>query len=540
MKSNFLHIVIICLIATFSSLAQQRVETQVDTTAIKLGDTFLYTIKTQGNAGSRVTFPATEQIGHFSVVESLPIDTINSDNTQELIKKYYLTQFDPGDYTIPAVPVIVDAKMFHTDSIQIHVQDVEVDTIKKPLFEIKNISKEGASFSTYWYYILFVVFAIILGIAIYWYIKRQQDKNLTEDDKYKTPFEKAVKKLKKLEEKKNWNRGDAKPYYSDMSIITRSFIEETFGISAKELTTFEIITILKATLNDKNIKLDPNIIKDLKRVLEAADLVKFAKSQPTEGEITADTTKIQQIVDDINTAYPISAATQTELIRLREERKKKKKRIRIWIPTIVTSVLIVITGIVYLVNITSEEDYHWFTFNNTKKLMNKEWITSTYGTDPGLTISTPDVLTRKNEPVLEQTKPDGVTSINQFRFGVLEDPIHIVLNNIVTTNEFKYSQKELITYSISLLTQNNKTDNMEFKDEEFENANGITGTKVKGSFTFKNSENKKEEKIAFQGVLVGHGENKDQAWVFYLADDENAPALVERIFDSILYKQEQK
>lgn len=540
MKSNFLHIVIIFIVATFSSLAQNKIETSVDTTSIKLGDTFLYTIKAHAKAGTLVTFPATEQLGHFDVVESFPIDTINSDNTQELIKKYHLTQFEAGDFSVPAMPVIMDAKLFHTDSIKIHVQDVEVDTLKQPLYEIKNISKEGASFSTSWYYIMFIVLAIFLGIGIYWYIKRQQDKNLTEDDKYKTPFEKAVKKLKKLEEKKNWNRGDAKPYYSDMSIITRNFLEETFGISAKELTTFEIITILNATLNDKEINIDPAIIKDLKIVLESADLVKFAKSQPTDGEITADTSKIQEVVDSINTAYPISAATQSELIRLREERKKKKKRIRIWIPTVITVGLMIITGVVYLVNTSTEEDYHWFTFNNTKKLLNKEWITSTYGTEPGLTISTPDVLVRYNEPVLEQTKPDGISALNQFKFGIMEDPTHIVLNNVVTTKEYKYSKKELITYSISLLTQNNKIDNLEYKDEEFENANGVLGTKVKGSFKFKNTENHKDEQVIFQGILTDNGANKDQVWIFYLAEDDNAPALVDRVFDSVLYKQQER
>lgn len=540
MKSNFLHIVIIFIVATFSSLAQNKIETSVDTTSIKLGDTFLYTIKAHTKAGTLVTFPATEQLGHFDVVESFPIDTINSDNTQELIKKYHLTQFEAGDFSVPAMPVIMDAKLFHTDSIKIHVQDVEVDTLKQPLYEIKNISKEGASFSTTWYYIMFIVLAIFLGLGIYWYIKRQQDKNLTEDDKYKTPFEKAVKKLKKLEEKKNWNRGDAKPYYSDMSIITRNFLEETFGISAKELTTFEIITILNATLNDKEINIDPAIIKDLKIVLESADLVKFAKSQPTDGEITADTSKIQEVVDNINTAYPISAATQSELIRLREERKKKKKRIRIWIPTVITVGLMIITGVVYLVNTSTEEDYHWFTFNNTKKLLNKEWITSTYGTAPGLTISTPDVLVRYNEPVLEQTKPDGISALNQFKFGIMEDPTHIVLNNVVTTKEYKYSKKELITYSISLLTQNNKIDNLEYKDEEFENANGVLGTKVKGSFKFKNTENHKDEQVIFQGILTDNGANKDQVWIFYLAEDDNAPALVDRVFDSVLYKQQER
>lgn len=540
MKSNFLHIIVVLLLSTISSLAQTPIETVVDTNNIKIGDTFLYTIKAHTKQGAHITFPETNEIGHFNVVESFPTDTIIDNDTQELIKKYHLTMFDEGAFTVPQLPIIVNSQVFHTDSIQMQIQGVEVDTIKQPLYDIKNISTEGASFSTNWYYILFLIASILVGFALFLYIKKQQDKNLTEDDKYKTPFEKAVKKLKKLEEKKNWNRGDAKPYYSDMTNIARGFIEDTFGISAKELTTFEIITILKSTLNEKKVKIKPEIIKDLKRILETADLVKFAKSQPDEGQITADTSKIQQVVDEINIAYPISAATQTERIRLREERKLKKKRFRIWVPISTSFVLMLLCGIVYIVNTSSEEEYTWFTFNNSKKLLGKEWITSTYGSDPGITVSTPKVLLRKNEPIIQETKPEGVESIQQFKYETLEDPLHIVLSNVVTTKEYKYTDKELITYAITAMTQNNKVDDLQYKDESFENANGIVGTKIVGSFLFQNPNNKKEEKISFEGILTQHGINKDIVWVFYLEEDTIAPQIVNRIFDSILYKQEQK
>lgn len=540
MKSNFLYTIAFLLLSALTSLAQTPIETIVDTNNIKIGDTFLYTIKAHTKQGAHITFPETNEIGRFDVVETFPTDTIIDNDTQELIKKYHLTMFDEGAFSVPQLPIIVDAQVFHTDSIQIQVQGVEVDTIKQPLYDIKNISTEGASFSTNWYYIVFLLVSILIGFAMYLYIKKRQEKNQTEDDKYKTPFEKAVKKLKKLEEKKNWNRGDAKPYYSDMTNIARAFIEDTFGISAKELTTFEIITILKATLNEKKIKIKPEIIKDLKRILETADLVKFAKSQPDEGQITADTSKIQQVVDDINTAYPISAATQTERIRLREERKLKKQRFRIWVPISTSIVLMLLCGIVYIVNTSSEEEYTWFTFDNSKKLLGKEWITSTYGTDPGITVSTPKVLIRKNEPIIQETKPEGVESIQQFKFETLEDPLHIVLNNIITTKEYKYTDKELITYAITAMTQNNKIDDLQYKEEGFENANGVIGNKIIGDFIFENPDNNKEEKIAFEGVLTQHGANKDILWVFYLAEDTIAPQIVNRIFDSILYKQEQK
>ncbi|MDR0228263.1 MAG: hypothetical protein LBI72_04275 [Flavobacteriaceae bacterium] len=538
MKNNILHLLIFTFVCTIG-VAQNPIETKVDTTGIKIGDTFSYTIRALVAKDSKVFFPESQQLGAFDVIDSYPVDTVQQNDVIELIKRYNLTSFDEGAKTLPQLPVIVDAKQFKTDSLQIQVAGVQVDTLKTPLYDIKDISATGASFSSNWFYFLFAILSIFVGIGVYWFIKKRQERNLTEDDKYKTPYEKAVKKLKKLEEKKNWVKGDPKPYYSDMTDIARTFIEDTFDISARELTTFQTVTILKATLNDNNIKIDPTIIKEFRRVLETADLVKFAKSQPTEFEITKDTTNIQKIVNDINNAYPISAATQTERIRLREERKLKRKRFRIWIPIATTVVLLIGSGIAYLINTSAERDWHVFTFNSTKKLLSKEWITSTYGSAPGLTVATPEVLIRKNNPTIQATMPDGVKSIQQFALGTINDPIYISLSTIETNEEFKYSEEETITHAVQLLTQNFKAQDIEHKTESFENANGLTGLKVKGKFKFQNPVNKKEENIVFEGVATNSGANKNQLFVFYLDSDEDAPQLTERIFDSMQYKQEE-
>ncbi|MHC5353320.1 BatD family protein [Myroides sp. LJL115] len=540
MKHKYLYTLIFICSLIGSLYAQDPIETKVDTTSIKMGDSFALTLRVHANTQDKVSFPDTPTLGDFDVLEAWPVDTIVSGDLMELIKKYELTQFDQGEHQLPELPIVIGDKLYKTQSIAIDVLGVEVDTLKTPLYPIKDISTAGASFSTYWYYIFFIIVSFILGILTFFYIKYQQDKNLTEEDKYKTPFEKASKKLRKLELRKNWTKQGAKPYYSDMSNIVRSFLEDTFDISAHELTTFEILTLLKHTLKDKDIKVQPELIAEFKRILETSDLVKFAKSQPSEQQILSDTNKIQKIVYDINIAYPISAANQTMRIRLREERKKKRMRFRIWLPIAVTSLLLLVTGIVYLINTKSEKEYNFFTFDSTKILLEKQWIQSTYGYSPGITLSTPSVLTHKNEPTIKDAKLEGIEYIEQFRFNELEDPIFIIANNLTMVKDHKVNQGQIIKQFITLLTQNYNIKDINFDQSTFENSNGVKGTKIQGNFEFKPTPNSKVEQVEFQTVFTQFGINTDQVWIFYRQKDEAALELSNRIFESILYKQVKK
>ncbi len=536
-KYNLLSVLIL-LLSTPLMFAQLPLETKVDTTSIKIGEPIQYTIRAIAPKNSKVLFPETKTLGPLEILDSYPVDTVTKEDFFELTKKYEITQFDEGSFTIPQLPVIIDAKLFQTDSIRIQVQNVVVDTLKTPLYDIKAISKTGAAPSTSWYYLAFLIVSILLGVVAYIFIKRRQDKNLTEDDKYSTPFEKAVTKLKELEDKQHWTRGDAKPYYSEMTDIARAFIEDTFGISARELTTFETISILKNTLRDKDIKIDPKIIKEFKRVLDTADLVKFAKSQPADNEITADTSNTQKIINEINAAYPISAATQTERIRLREERKRKRKRLRLGIPLMLSGALILLIGIIYVVNSTAERNLNVFTFNSTKRLLNQEWITSTYGSGLGLTVSTPEVLIRKNDPTVDNSGIDGIENIQQFKAGELDDPIFIALSTIATGKDFKYTEEEIIDHSLKLIIKNHTVDGIEITHDKFENASGLTGLKAKGTFLLQ-SEKGKEQKIAFECVLTHESKTiLNQMWIFHKAKDQYADEITERVFDSMQYKQD--
>lgn len=540
MKNKYLYNLICLLCFTSACFGQSALETIVDTTQIKIGESFSLTLRAHAAQADQVIFPEQENFGEFEILETYPTDTIVSDGLMELIKKYELTQFDPGNYKLPPLPVVIDKKLFQSDSLSIQVANVEVDTLKTPLYPIKDISTKDASFSTYWYYIFFVVLSILIGVGLYFYIRAIQNKKLTEEDKYKTPFEKASKKLKRLEQKKTYSKQGAKVYYSDMSNIVRSFLEDTFDISAHELTTFETLTLLKLTLKNKNIKLKPEVLTEFKHILETSDLVKFAKSQPSEQQILNDTLKMQKIVSDIDVAYPISAANQTHRIRLREERKRKRMRTRILVPITVSGVLLIFTAIAYILNTKAERDYNFFTFNSTQILLDNTWITSTYGVNPGLTISTPSVLIHKNDPTLEDAKLEGIQYIEQFRYNDLQDDLFIIVNNLSLDKDQKSSQADIIKQFTALLTQNYRITDLQQNESSFENANGVKGTKIEGTFTLQGSDKLKEKQVAYQAVFTQFGSNADQAWVFYKDSDKLALELAQRLFESIAYNQVQK
>ena len=537
MKKHFIYLLFSIFLIANIARAQNPLETTVDTTSIKIGDTFLLTLKAKTTKGASILFPESEKLGDFEVIESTPIDTILTEANQEFIKKYSLTQFDSGSYKLPQLPIIIDNKVFKTESIDIDVLSVAVDTLKQPMYEIKAVATNSSS-NTDWVYLLLAGLFIILGVFLYFYIKRKQEANLSEDDYYKSPYEKAIKKLKKLEEKKNWTRGDAKPYYSDMTFIARSFIEDTFNISAHELTTQEIILLLRQSFANKKIKINKSVIEEFKKVLQTADLVKFAKSQPQEFEITADTSKIEKIIDSINIAYPISLESQSEKIRLREERKKKRLRYRRLVPISVTAFLLLVVGSIYFItNIQDNTFLKSLSFNSTKRLLNKEWITSTYG-DSEITVSTPKVLVRYNDPTVQQSLPTGVTSIQQFVSGDLKDPLHVVLNTITLEKKDTFEKKLIISHSINIISQQFKASNVHYEESDFENSNGASGTKVLGSYTVIHPATNKETKITFEIVFLINGTNVDEVFVFYTEGDNVGTEIAQKVFESILYKAE--
>ena len=171
--------IIIALLLSTTVFAQQKlVKTSIDTTKNKIGAEFKLTLKTEVDTLTKVVFPNLVNFGPLEVIQSYPIDTIRKNDRYELIKKYGLTQFDSGKYTIPSVRILINNKPFLSDSLRVEVANVQVDTLKQKMFDIKDIIPAQKTVGDWWKYLLIVLLLGGLGALIYWYIKRTKKEKL--------------------------------------------------------------------------------------------------------------------------------------------------------------------------------------------------------------------------------------------------------------------------------------------------------------------------------------------------------------------------
>jgi hypothetical protein len=144
---------------------------------------------------------------------------------------------------------------------------------------IRNIYEEESNFSDYLIYIIGIGALGLLGIAIWYYKKRQAlgSDTLVIDAPAEVLVPAHIKALAALDNLKNkelWQQGQIKEYQSELTFILRSYLEDRFEIDALEKTTREI----KLDLKDANLTSDQ--ISLMSNVLQVADLVKFAKAIP--------------------------------------------------------------------------------------------------------------------------------------------------------------------------------------------------------------------------------------------------------------------
>ena len=125
----------------WSWFALGQVSAEIDTTAIKIGEQIMYTISVKADTIDLVNFPEDQTFSPLEMVEALAIDTVTENNQMVLKRKYALTQFDSGAYTIPPQRIAINDQAFLTDSFNIKVADVVVDTTKQKMYDIKPLIK---------------------------------------------------------------------------------------------------------------------------------------------------------------------------------------------------------------------------------------------------------------------------------------------------------------------------------------------------------------------------------------------------------------
>lgn len=281
-------------ILLFGFMSYSQVSTEIDTTRIRIGEQIQYQIIVEET--EEVKFPKLflDDLKRIEVVESFNIDTLKN----RLIKKYALTSFDSGRYVLPAQTVFIRDKMFLTDSVIIDVATVATDTIKQPLYHIKNIQKEPYTFAdilaAYWWIIVLI---LVIAIILYFVLK---DKVIHYEKSKLPPFDRAKQRLKELDSKQLLEQDKIKLYYVELTDIVRTFIEREMNIPALESTTDELLETISDFNQSSDLDIPKETIAKLKLLLQEADLVKFAKSKPMVIEIENHRGSAELIIDNLH------------------------------------------------------------------------------------------------------------------------------------------------------------------------------------------------------------------------------------------------
>lgn len=526
------------LLLLSTSLFAQKVATSIDTTKNTIGAEFKLTFKTDVDTLSKVVFPDLKNFGALEVIQSYPIDTILKNDRYELIKKYGLTQFDSGKYMIPSVRILINNKVVLSDSLLVEVANVQVDTLKQKMYDIKDIIPAQNTIGDWWKYLLGLLLIAGIGALIYWFVKKRK-KTVIEDEIYKTPIEKATNKLNKLEKKELWQRGEVKEYYSELTDIVRNYIEEAIEIPAMESTTSELIDGLKVASLKKKMKLSKETIENLFTVLKQADLVKFAKSKPLDFEITEDRKKIERAIVTLDKSIPVVVEKEDELLlnemqrqqQLKKELEKiRKKKVIIAVGSIIgllfaiTTFFIATKGFDYVIDNVFG--------NSSKELLEGEWVKSEYGS-PLIRINTPKVLVRTDlKKILPQNGLALIKDMQSFTYGDFSDDFYVLLSTLTYKKDTAIDLSKSLEAALQTL-ESQGAGNMIVKQEEFETAEGIKGIKGYGTFSKIDGENKSSTKYYYEALLFSQEGGLQQIIIVHEEGDQYANTISDKILSSV-------
>ena len=542
----------ILILFVLPTLHAQEVKVATSAKNIKIGEQIEYKISVQAPADAAVVFPEGQTFGALEMVKTNPTDTLKEAGKFRLEKAYYLTQFDEGKYTIPQQKIQISHKDFYTDSLLVEVHNVAVDTLKQPLYDAKPIADvTSPSSSLLWLWIVLGIVALLLtAAASYFFVFRKKKLSAEEERKKLPPFERAIQDLKDLQNSKYLIESQHKAYYTRLTDIVKEYLEDEVHILAKESTTDELLAKINDLQQTGKLHLSEETINNLKRVLQNADLVKFAKSKPSDNNAEYDRETIENVVIKTQEAIPViqpedQINEQNQfLIEGAKRRQQPNTIITRWKKRIIISLCSIVLFFIFVVTYNSIRLKYFTMYAQYDKM---EWVTSDYGY-PITELTTPEILIRKQIVDIAEYK-SIIDKQYTFYYGSLNSPLYIMTNIITFKKDAQNTapQQEGQDSGLTLdpkkvneivLSQLDKAKakNITTLTEEYTSPSGAKGMKVFGKMSIPDE---KGNYFNASYELYSFTENNalQQILITYI-DETDADKIAQRVINSIVFKTE--
>lgn len=187
--------------------------------------------------------------------------------------------WDSGYYELPPLSVgyrsdtIVERARTQRFRIQVRGLPVASDTLRlMPIRPIIPAPRDWRDFLPYIWGLLLLSALAILG---YWLYRRRKPIEQPPPPPRRLPLRDLMaERLQRLADKQLWQQGHIKDYHSELAYEARFYLEHRYRVPALELTTEEILEQLRKA------GLATELRQEMRQLLQAADLVKFAKATP--------------------------------------------------------------------------------------------------------------------------------------------------------------------------------------------------------------------------------------------------------------------
>lgn len=258
----------------------------LDKKSILIGEQTQLNLSIRFHAKDSIGFPKlADSIGKIRIV-NFKADTAfdKGDQSIETINRHYtITAFDSGTYIIPSYVYKSPVGDLLTDTLNLDVRTVAVDTTKA-FYDIKQPLAVKYTFWDWlrdnWKLVTGILLGlIVIGAVVYYLLKRPKKEMIVEEVKPDIPLHiQALQKLEEIKNKQLWQHDQVKQYYIELSDVVREYLEKRYNIQALEQTSEEIFASLRhmdIASEDRNL---------LRQLLILADMVKFAKEKPAANE----------------------------------------------------------------------------------------------------------------------------------------------------------------------------------------------------------------------------------------------------------------
>ncbi|PNE28243.1 hypothetical protein BHU09_08035 [Tannerella sp. oral taxon 808] len=276
----------VCLLAGFTAGAQQTlIDVKVDTADILIGQqtTLHVTVTTDPNRRIIIPLPGDTLMTGVEVLSVSDADSTIADGRLVIRRDILVTSFDSSLYLLPPFVAIDGADTIASNQVALKVSTVPVDVDNpEQFYDIKDVWKPPFVLADYYPWIFGILTALfiicVIGYLIQRYRRHRSEVPVKPAEPELPPYEAAIRELDSIKDRKLWQQGLNKEYYTQVTDTLRRYISRRYGVNAMEKTSEEILAIIERETDERSV------YDTLRQVLRLSDYVKFAKLHPLPDE----------------------------------------------------------------------------------------------------------------------------------------------------------------------------------------------------------------------------------------------------------------